>query len=181
MDEFTKAYFQAALWTTDPNPEPGEWQEHDLYTIDNIQEANRAEHELECQLFQRENEELLAQAGTPEQNGHDFWLTRNWHGTGFWDRGYPEHVSKELTADAHAWGTAEVVLRRGEIELTDDGTLDTVLHCSQCGREFRGNYDPEPPGPNEGRTEEQDMEAYDAWIGDFIAEIEDEHECGGDD
>ena len=24
---------------------------------------------------------------TPEQIGHDFWLTRNGHGTGFWDRG----------------------------------------------------------------------------------------------
>lgn len=25
---------------------------------------------------------------TPEQIGHDFWLTRNGHGAGFWDRGH---------------------------------------------------------------------------------------------
>jgi hypothetical protein len=24
----------------------------------------------------------------PGQVGHDFWLTRNRHGAGFWDRGY---------------------------------------------------------------------------------------------
>ena len=27
------------------------------------------------------------------------------------------------------------------IELTDDGTLDTVLRCSDCGEEMRYNYD----------------------------------------
>lgn len=26
----------------------------------------------------------------PEQIGHDFWLTRNRHGAGFWDRGLGE-------------------------------------------------------------------------------------------
>jgi hypothetical protein len=29
------------------------------------------------------------------------------------------------------------------IELTDDGTMDTVLRCSDCGEEMRYNYDPE--------------------------------------
>lgn len=28
------------------------------------------------------------------------------------------------------------------IELTDDGTMDTVLRCSECGEEMRYNYDP---------------------------------------
>ena len=36
-------------------------------------------------------------------NGHDFWLTRNRHGAGFWDRGL-EFVGINLTDAAHAWG-----------------------------------------------------------------------------
>jgi hypothetical protein len=31
------------------------------------------------------------------QCGHDFWLTRNRHGTGFWDRGYEESIANKLT------------------------------------------------------------------------------------
>jgi len=30
---------------------------------------------------------LNSEEGTIAQAGHDFWLTRNGHGTGFWDRG----------------------------------------------------------------------------------------------
>lgn len=35
-----------------------------------------------------------------------------------------------------------------EIELTDDGTMDTVLRCSECGAEMRYNYEP-PDDPSE--------------------------------
>ena len=28
------------------------------------------------------------------------------------------------------------------IQLTDDGTMDTVLRCADCGAEMRYNYDP---------------------------------------
>ena len=27
------------------------------------------------------------------------------------------------------------------ILLSDDGTLDTVVYCSECGEEYRGTYD----------------------------------------
>ena len=40
-------------------------------------------------------------------HGHDFWLTRNRHGAGFWDRGYPEAIGKALTDAAHAEGSAD--------------------------------------------------------------------------
>lgn len=35
------------------------------------------------------------------QCGHDFWLTRNRHGSGFWDRDYPKSLADELTRIAH--------------------------------------------------------------------------------
>lgn len=39
------------------------------------------------------------------QVGHDFWLTRNRHGAGFWDRGLGE-LGTWLTEVAHAEGSA---------------------------------------------------------------------------
>ena len=77
------------------------------------------------------------------------------------------------------------------IHLTDDGTLDTVLRCDECGEEFRFNWD--GCEPNEDRitqmmegtatysralAEEYDAnEQYQAWVEDCIAEIKEEHEC----
>lgn len=46
---------------------------------------------------------------------HDFWLTRNWHGAGFWCRGYPMPLSDRLTAAAHAAGTRDLYVQRGKV------------------------------------------------------------------
>jgi hypothetical protein len=63
------------------------------------------------------------------------------------------------------------------IQLSDDGTLDTVLCCADCGEEFRFNFDGMgPDGIIEDETEAQ--AAYDAFVEGSIAEITDEHECG---
>lgn len=46
------------------------------------------------------------------QIGHDFWLTRNRHGAGFWDRwsgdtrGY--EFGRVLTAEAHPYGESDL-------------------------------------------------------------------------
>lgn len=57
--------------------------------------------------------------------------------------------------------------------LGDDGTLDTVLVCDDCGREMRHNFD----GSIELSPEAIEAE-YQAWITDILAEAEAEHECG---
>lgn len=46
---------------------------------------------FDCYQFMLDNEELLKQATDRvgydmARAGHDFWLTRNGHGAGFWDR-----------------------------------------------------------------------------------------------
>jgi hypothetical protein len=43
----------------------------------------------------------------PAQVGHDFWLTRNQHGAGFWDRGLGA-VGDRLTKAAHAYGESDI-------------------------------------------------------------------------
>lgn len=42
--------------------------------------------------------------GAEEQAGHDFWLTRNHHGAGFWDGAWAEPAATTLTDAAHAFG-----------------------------------------------------------------------------
>jgi hypothetical protein len=118
LDIFARAYITAAFWTTsedlpgyDGARESGcdfrtTGRTDELFSL--LAESTVAEIEADCARFQVENAELLAMAGTAEQNGHDFWLTRNHHSVGFWDRGYPKEIGDTLAAAAHAAGEAYI-------------------------------------------------------------------------
>jgi hypothetical protein len=49
---------------------------------------------------------------TPEQAGHDFWLTRNRHGVGFWDRDLGT-LGELLTEKAHKFGSVGTYVDNG--------------------------------------------------------------------
>lgn len=121
LDPFTLAYLEAALWTSDDDPGSGEWSQHGEWTIDRIASETIARAVRDCRTFQNENTQdldLLPDGrnwSAAEQAGHDFWLTRNHHGAGFWDRGNGD-LGERLTTAAHGYG--EVDLYRG-----DDGLL----------------------------------------------------------
>lgn len=57
------------------------------------------------------------------------------------------------------------------IVLVDDGTMDTVLECMECGEAFRGNYQ---------SGDWDDDYTYDDFVDDFIAEVEADHICPGE-
>jgi len=160
LDEFTKAYIEAALWSTD-GPKFGECpccgqkavldrlpeEEFDqtpmcsadgcgvreLPNMDNLQ-ANYSLEDIDpetleqmsrdCAEFQRQNAADLAQYAmngkewsAEAQGGHDFWLSRNGHGAGFFDRdNLPEDARERLQEAAQQWG--EVYLYVG-----DDGKI----------------------------------------------------------
>lgn len=107
LDTFTRAYITCALFTSD-DAAPGGCDYR--YTgrfeelLPRIHPASLEAAKADCLKFQAENGLLLALAGDDEQNGFDFWFTRNRHGVGFWDRGYPESVAKPLTDAAHKFG-----------------------------------------------------------------------------
>lgn len=63
---------------------------------------------MTAKLFQDVNAKLLARAGDEAQNGHDFWLTRNGHGVGFWDRGYDKEVGDALTKASESFGEVDL-------------------------------------------------------------------------
>src|SRR5271157_4060533 len=120
LDAFTRAYIEAALWSTvDDLDEPLD-QNYDAGDIDS---ETLAEMATDCRKFQAENAADLALYDSPqwtaaELGGHDFWLTRNGHGCGFWDRNgiLPEDAGERLTAAAEKYG--EVYLYVG-----DDGLI----------------------------------------------------------
>jgi hypothetical protein len=58
----------------------------------------------ECRDFIASNAVALVDM-SPTQAGHDFWLTRNGHGAGFWDRGLGE-VGRRLTDACKPYGSA---------------------------------------------------------------------------
>lgn len=102
-NRFTRAYVECALWSsTDDNSEPLDSGRD----YSNIAPATIADMAEDCGQFQSDNAELLAGLDDA-QSGHDFWLTRNRHGAGFWDRGLGE-VGTKLTDAAHVWGSYDL-------------------------------------------------------------------------
>jgi len=62
----------------------------------------------DCATFMFTNLAALIESAEPTaavfaQHGHDFYLTRNRHGAGFWDRGYDKHGAF-LTEMSHLEG-----------------------------------------------------------------------------
>ena len=110
LDAFTLAYIEAALWASndDSTPQGGEPLDAN-YSIDDIDPDTLERMADDCRRFQEENAADLAlynhrQWSAAELGGHDFWLTRNGHGCGFWDRDdcLPEEAGERLTAAAEA-------------------------------------------------------------------------------
>ena len=97
--DFLAAYLTAALWTEDPAPGSGEY----VPDLSRVTDDDRRTAAADCERFCNENAALLAAAGSDAQNGHDFLLTRNGHGVGFWERGYGE-TGDRLTDAAHGFG-----------------------------------------------------------------------------
>ena len=110
IDAFTRGYLEAALWTSDPDPRSGEWAERDGWAIANIEPASLARAIEVCADFQAANRAALDEVSErfdvdDSRHGHDFWLTRNRHGAGFWDRGYGT-LGARLTDACRPYGDA---------------------------------------------------------------------------
>lgn len=111
LDTFTRQYLETALWSSNDESTPQGGEPFDAnYSIDDIAPECVAQAVEDCKAFQETSADDLARAGDASQNGHDFWLTRNRHGAGFWDRGYDKDVSKRLTDSCHAYGEINLYL-----------------------------------------------------------------------
>lgn len=112
MDLFTTAYITAMFFT--------EEGEHNLQNagITEISEELMEKIEKDCADFQAKSQGLISSENcyydgcTPiEYAGHDFWMTRNGHGCGFWEKhDWAEPASTKLTELAESFGPMEVYL-----------------------------------------------------------------------
>lgn len=119
--EFLEGYFEAALWSS--TDEDGNPLDDSHGSDDMSSECLRAMQET-CTDFINSNSANLAEyadrmkgsewsAGS--RAGHDFWLTRNGHGTGFWDRGLGA-LGDRLTSAANVYSSVYLYI-------ADDGKI----------------------------------------------------------
>lgn len=115
LTEFARAYIACALWSTNDNATPAGGEPLDTnYTASDIAPETLTRMLEDCARFEHANRRALAAfARVTERNssdwGHDFWLTRHHHGTGFWNRG--AGVSGDtLTRAAHAFGEFDLCI-----------------------------------------------------------------------
>lgn len=111
LAKFITAYLDCALWSSSAEDET---PLDALYEVNDIGTEWAGVAIGECYEFMDANEELLwACDATMLQHGHDFWLTRNGHGAGFWDRGYGEGIGRQLSDACKPYG--EVYLGEGDM------------------------------------------------------------------
>ena len=109
MNKILSAYLECALWSS--TQEDGSPFDDDYGIEDFAPSAvESAQNEINDFLSLLEAENILWEEQiTEEQFGHDFWLTRNRHGVGFWDRGLGS-LGEKLTKWAHSYGSSDVYL-----------------------------------------------------------------------
>jgi hypothetical protein len=102
MDTFTKSYIGTALWSsTDSSDHPLDCN----YDTDDISPECMKQMIEDCRAFQETAGDMIA--GREERAGHDFWLTRNGHGAGFWDGDWIQHGDK-LTGISKTYGSVDL-------------------------------------------------------------------------
>ncbi len=117
LTAFLSAYITTALWSsTGDDDEPLD----SAHSRTDLAATTLAKMTADCEAF------LALHAATIEtaietgevvcgpdfcewgRAGHDFWLTRNGHGAGFWDGDWPEPEAKRLTDAARAAGNVDL-------------------------------------------------------------------------
>jgi hypothetical protein len=84
----------------------------DSFTLEDISEETLEEQKAQCEDFLSDPAvseffDILSDEGI-RLAGHDFWLTRNRHGAGFWDGDWPESWGDRLTERSHAYGEVDL-------------------------------------------------------------------------
>jgi len=95
------------------------------YSASDIAEETLTRMREDCEQFQSANEDLLegyyaelpaSEWGPVAQGGHDFWLSRNGHGAGFFNRGVSQDIADELQDKGRAY-------REFDLYVGDDGLV----------------------------------------------------------
>lgn len=114
LGAFMAGYEECALWSSiDDDDEP-------LVSYELASET-QDKFESDCAAFYMANKDLIHCDDAPladrhacigdrqaARAGHDFWLTRNGHGAGFWDGDWPGDIGEKLTRAAEAFDQVDL-------------------------------------------------------------------------
>lgn len=113
IDGMTQHYAVCALWSSVDDSQVPLDQTKDL---GDIEAKMFARMRSDVQNFYATNQGLIEASGLrADQVGHDLWLTRNHHGSGFWDRKLGT-VGDLLTQAAHS-------IKPQDLYVGDDGQI----------------------------------------------------------
>lgn len=111
MNNFVNQYLITALWSSvDDSGNPLDKD----YSVSDIDKESVLKAEKDC-------EDFLKQAGSlvdgedMDQVAHDFWLTRNGHGSGFWDGDYEKEKGEKLTEISKSFGEKHCFVQNNQI------------------------------------------------------------------
>lgn len=118
-DHFSASYIETALWSS--TDEEGTNLDSSKYADVKFSQEAIERIQVDCVRFQdaanpligafkRETDGSILNSINLSKNrvAHDFWLTRNRHGAGFWDGDYPEPLAKQLTDLAHSFDECDI-------------------------------------------------------------------------
>ncbi len=104
LDTFLAAYIECALWSSSDG-DTGDMLDA-IYTVDDLAPDTVASMRADCEAF-IDDQSADLEGMDAAQAGHDFWLTRNGHGAGFWDRGLGEK-GRRLTEACRPYGSVDL-------------------------------------------------------------------------
>lgn len=114
QEQFIASYIETALWAT--NDDDGSPLDSAKYADAELADSTLERFKADCAAFSAKYAAIVAELDDsvlrsfpPDTHiPHDFWLTRNGHGAGFWDGDYPKAQGDALTALAHSFGECDL-------------------------------------------------------------------------
>src|SRR4030095_1537970 len=104
LQQFLDAYTDCALWcSTDQDDIPLDMH----YTTDDFSTEALRRFCEDCKAFYTACIVGTNLPITDAQAGHCFWLNRNGHGAGFWDRGMGD-IGEELSRQSKTYGSCDL-------------------------------------------------------------------------
>lgn len=125
LQEVLDGYQACATWCAVPLSASDSDESFDDLGVGDWDAAAEAECRADCEAFIRDNLAALLRVTdatdyTWERVGHDLWLSRNGHGSGFFDRVGPAHKHRDdfdaLQEAASAWGEVNLDLTEPDAE-----------------------------------------------------------------
>ncbi len=108
LGEMLEGYIVCALWSSWGNDGEPLDDDHD---VDDVTTGTLDESRADCLDFLMANHadivDMMSRGFSPAAIGHDFWLTRNRHGAGFWDRGLGD-LGDRLSDAARVYGSVDL-------------------------------------------------------------------------